>query len=108
MISYNLAASKRRRQPLIIALLLLIALWSWHSTRSSKAAHDEGFYPERYPLAWKHVSMASTRGGGTSQSRFNSRDSLLRVDILDVAATSKLPVSSANHVQQLGIFPLNG
>ncbi|KAE9368381.1 glycosyltransferase family 32 protein [Stipitochalara longipes BDJ] len=63
MISYSLPASKRRRQPLVFALLLLIALWTWHSTRTSKAAHDEGFYPERYPLAWKHVSLASTPSG---------------------------------------------
>ena len=69
MISYSLPASKRRRQPLILALLLLIALWSWHSTRSVKATRDEGFYPERYPLAWKHVSLASTRSGGTSLNR---------------------------------------
>jgi hypothetical protein len=69
MISYSLPASKRRRQPLILALLLLIALWSWHSTRSIKATRDEGFYPERYPLAWKYVSLASTRSGGTSLNR---------------------------------------
>lgn len=66
MISYSLSASKRRRQPLIIAVLVLIVLWSWHSTRGPKGIHDAGFYPERYPLAWKHISLASTKGGGTS------------------------------------------
>ena len=65
MISYSLSASKRRRQPLIIALVILIILWSWHSTRGSQGVHDEGFYPEKYPLAWKHIALASTEGGGT-------------------------------------------
>jgi hypothetical protein len=88
MINYSLPASKRRRQPLAIALLLLIALWSWHSTRSVKATHNEGFYPERYPLAWKHVSLASTRGGGTSLNR-PSPLSPLCVDVLDVVAHDK-------------------
>jgi len=65
MINYSLSASKRRRQPLIIALVILIVLWWWHSTRGSKGIHDGGFSPEKYPLAWKHISLASTEGGGT-------------------------------------------
>jgi hypothetical protein len=103
MISYSLPASKRRRQPLVIALLLLIALWTWHSTRTSKATQDEGFYPERYPLAWKHVSMASTPSGGMSPIVNSTLVTLLRRRCR--GESHDKPVSDANHVHAAWYIP---
>ena len=106
MISYSLPASKRRRQPLVIALLLLIAIWTWHSTRASKATHDEGFYPERYPLAWKYVSLASTPSGGTfSIAILHLRRSPV-VHVLEMATISLFQTLIT--CAQLGISPLSG
>jgi hypothetical protein len=58
----SLSAPSRRRQPLVVAFLLLFTLWSWRSTR---VVDDEAFYRDTYPLAWRHVHLTSTRGGGT-------------------------------------------